>query len=160
DAAVQRKIADRLGWLQSPALMADSIERLRGFADRIRGDGFTDVVLLGMGGSSLAPQGMRAILGVAPRRPRCPMVDLTDPAPRVAAGTAPQTSLYLLASKSGSTIEPNSLAAHFRSRLESAGIRKWSDHFVAITDAGTELAERAKAEQFRDVFINPSDIGG
>src|SRR5438034_1347596 len=78
----------------------------------------------------------------------------------LAAATAPKQTLYVLASKSGTTIEPNSLAAHFRSRLESAGVMRWSDQFVAITDDGTELARRAKTEQFRDVFINPSDIGG
>ena len=160
DAAVQKKIGDRLGWLQSPALMADSIDRLRAFADRVQGDGFTDVVLLGMGGSSLAPEVLRAILGVAAGRPRFHMLDSTDPAAVLAAATPPEHTLYLLASKSGTTIEPNSLAAHFRSRLESAGVKRWSDHFVAITDEGTELARRAKAEQFRDAFINPSDIGG
>ncbi|HEV3140765.1 MAG TPA: hypothetical protein VGY57_09630, partial [Vicinamibacterales bacterium] len=144
----------------SPALMADSLDRLRTFADRIKRDGFTDVVLLGMGGSSLAPEVMRAILGVAFGRPRFHMLDSTDPAWVLATATPPEHTLYLLASKSGTTIEPNSLAAHFRSRLESAGVKRWSDHFVAITDEGTELARRAQAEQFRDVFINPSDIGG
>ncbi|MEQ1728203.1 MAG: hypothetical protein ABL982_07450, partial [Vicinamibacterales bacterium] len=55
---------------------------------------------------------------------------------------------------------PNSLAAHFRRVLEDAGIERWADHFVAITDPGTELAQRAEAEHFRDTFINPADIGG
>jgi len=160
DAAVQKKIADRLGWLTSPSLMADSIDRLKTFADGITSAGFTDVVLLGMGGSSLAPETLRAILGIAPRRPRFHMLDSTDPAAVLAAATPPEHTLYLLASKSGTTIEPNCLAAHFRSRLESAGVARWSQHFVAITDDGTELARRAKTEQFRDVFINPSDIGG
>ena len=160
DASVQKKIADRLGWLTSPSLMADSIDRLRTFADAIKSAGFTDVVLLGMGGSSLAPETMRAIVGVAPGRPRFHMLDSTDPAAVLAAATPPEHTLYLIASKSGTTIEPNSLAAHFRSRLESAGVKRWSDHFVAITDGGTELARRAKSEQFLDVFINPSDIGG
>jgi len=160
DAAVQKKIGDRLGWMQSPALMAESIDRLRTFADRVKADGFTDIVLLGMGGSSLAPEVLRAILGVAPGRPRLHMLDSTDPASVLAAATPPEHTLYLLASKSGTTIEPNVLAAHFRSRLESAGVTRWSDHFVAITDPGTELARRAKTEQFRDIFINPSDIGG
>src|SRR5207247_1168283 len=68
-------------------------------------------------------------------------------------------TLYLLASKSGTTIEPNVLAAHFREQLEGS-TGSWADHFVAITDEGTELARRARAEGFRDLFINPSDIGG
>jgi glucose-6-phosphate isomerase len=160
DPAVQAKIADRLGWMTSPMLMADQIDRLLSFASRVRADGFTDVVLLGMGGSSLAPEVLHAILGQGPDCPRFHMIDSTDPAAVLAAATPPERTLYLLASKSGTTIEPNSLAAHFRERLEHARGARWADHFVAITDEGTELAKRARTERFRDVFINPSDIGG
>jgi len=158
DPAVQQTIANRLGWLTSPALMADAIPRLETFASSIRRD-FTDVVLLGMGGSSLAPEVLRAVLGIAPDWPRFHMLDSTDPAAIRAVATTPARTLYILASKSGATIEPNSLAAHFRHELE-ASVAHWNDHFVAITDEGTELARRARTEQFRDVFINPSDIGG
>src|SRR3954469_18015656 len=157
---VQHTIANRLGWLTSPGLMADSLERLAAFADGTKRDGFTDVVLLGMGGSSLAPEVLRAIVGTAPGWPRFRMLDSTDPDAIRAAATTPRQTLYLLASKPGTTIEPNTLAAHFRRTLEDAGIARWSDHFVAITDEGTELARRARAESFRDTFINPSDIGG
>jgi len=146
--------------MSSPSLMAEAIGRLRGFADRVRQDGFTDVVLLGMGGSSLAPEVLRAVLGVAPGWPRFQILDSTDPAAVIAAATPPESTLYLLASKSGTTIEPNSMAAHFRRRLEESGVPRWADHFVAITDEGTELERRARGDGFRDVFINPSDIGG
>src|SRR5207253_6250182 len=88
------------------------------------------------------------------------MLDSTDPASVLAVSTDPERTLYILASKSGTTIEPNSLAAHFRRTLEEAHVSAWADHFVAITDEGTELARRARAERFRDVFINPADIGG
>ncbi len=159
-AEVQAIIANRLGWLDSPALMADSIDRLKTFANNARGDGFTDVVLLGMGGSSLAPEVLRSIVGTASGWPRLHMLDSTDPAAIRAAATTPRQTLYLLASKSGTTIEPNTLAAHFRQTLEQAGIARWSNHFVAITDEGTELARRARSESFRETFINPSDIGG
>jgi glucose-6-phosphate isomerase len=160
DAGVQQKIAQRLGWLSSPQVMADSIDRLLAFGARVVADGFTDIVLLGMGGSSLAPEVLHAILGSAPGRPRFQMLDSTDPAAVRAAETDPARTLYILASKSGSTIEPNSLAAHFRARLEDARVPRWADHFVAITDEGTSLAARARGEGFRDIFINPSDIGG
>ncbi len=139
--------------------MAESLDRLRTFAARVKDDGLTDVVLLGMGGSSLAPEVLRAVVGVAPGWPTLHMLDSTDPAAVGAAATPPDRTLYLLASKSGTTIEPNSLAAHFRARLE-ASVPRWADHFVAITDEGTELARRAKGEHFRELFINPSDIGG
>jgi glucose-6-phosphate isomerase len=160
DPAVQQKIANRLGWMDSPALMAGSIPRLLAFADRVKRDGFTDVVLLGMGGSSLAPEVLRAVLGVAPGWPRFQVLDSTDPAAVRASATRPERTLYVLASKSGTTIEPNSMAAHFRRGLEDARVPRWADHFTAITDEGTELDRRARAEGFRDVFINPSDIGG
>jgi glucose-6-phosphate isomerase len=160
DSDVQKTIASRLGWLGSPQSMSESLSRLREFAATIKRDRFTDVVLLGMGGSSLAPEVLRAIVGVAEGWPRFHMLDSTDPAAVQAAATPPETTLYILASKSGTTIEPNSLAAFFRQRLQDAGVADWARHFVAITDAGTELDRRAHAEHFRDVFINPSDIGG
>jgi len=80
DPATQKAIADRLGWMTSPMLMADSIDRLETFAAGVKRDGFTDVVLLGMGGSSLAPEVLRAVIGAAPGWPRLHMLDSTDPA--------------------------------------------------------------------------------
>jgi glucose-6-phosphate isomerase len=159
DESVQRLIANRLGWMTSPAKMADSIERLESFAQGVRRDGFTHVVLLGMGGSSLAPEVLRSVLGVNRGWPEFTMLDSTDPAAVLSVSTPPERTLYLLASKSGTTIEPNSLAAHFREQLKPRTPR-WQDHFVAITDEDTALARRAREERFRDLFINPSDIGG
>src|SRR4051794_34999876 len=159
-ADVQATISNRLGWLDSPALMADSLERITSFAGGVRRDGFTHIVLLGMGGSSLAPEVLRSIVGAAPGWPQLHMLDSTDPDAIRAAATPPEHTLYLLASKSGTTIEPNTLAAHFTSVLENAAIAHPATHFVAITDEGTELAQRARAESFRETFINPSDIGG
>ena len=160
DPSVQRIVANRLGWLASPGLMADSLDRLQQFAAGVRRDGITNVVLLGMGGSSLAPEVLQAVLGVAPGWPRFHMLDSTDPETVRAAATVPDRTLYVVSSKSGTTIEPNVLAAHFRRSLENAGVARWADHFVAITDADTELARRASSDRFRDVFINPGDIGG
>lgn len=160
DAAVQAKVAQRLGWLDSPALMADNLARLAAFADGVRSEGFTDAVLLGMGGSSLAPEVLRAVLGPTPDGLRLHMLDSTDPAAVLAIDSPLDRTLFLFASKSGTTIEPNSLAAHFQHALVTAGIDRWSRHFVAITDEGTELARRARADRFREVFINPTDIGG
>ena len=161
DAAdVQKKVANRLGWMGSPQLMLSDIPRLLAFAESVRQDGFSDVVLLGMGGSSLAPEVLRAILGVSPGCPRLHMLDSTDPASVRATATPPVTTLYVLASKSGTTIEPNSLAAHYKRTLHDAGVGAWARQFVAITDPGTALERRARAEGFRDLFLNPADIGG
>ena len=160
DADVQRTIANRLGWLASPAAMTRELPRLFTFADGVVRDGFTDVVLLGMGGSSLAPEVLRAVVGVRPGRPRFTTLDSVNPDHLRTITTDPHRSLYVLASKSGSTIEPNVLAAYFRQRLLDAGISRWGAHFVAITDPGTALDTRATAEGFREVFRNPPDIGG
>ncbi|MEQ1868863.1 MAG: glucose-6-phosphate isomerase [Vicinamibacterales bacterium] len=160
DPGVQARIANRLGWLASPALMKASASRIVAMADAVRRDGIEDVVLLGMGGSSLAPEVLRSVIGITPGFPRLHMLDSTDPAAIRAVTTTPKRTLYLLASKSGTTIEPNSLASHFRDGLERAGVPHWGAHFIAITDPGTALADRARVEQFRDVFINPADIGG
>ena len=157
---MQQKIANRLGWLASPQLMTASVQRLTACADDLRRDSFTDAVLLGMGGSSLAPEVLRAILGSGSGGLRLQVLDSTDPAAVRAVSSRPQTTLFILASKSGTTLEPNALAAHFRSVLERAGVANWAKHFLAITDEGTSLAAQARREGFRDVFINPADIGG
>jgi glucose-6-phosphate isomerase len=160
DHAVQQKIANRLGWLNVLDFVKPNIDRLRGFAEGVRSGGFTDVVLLGMGGSSLAPEVMRQVLGVAAGYPRFRMLDSVDPDAVRDAMSHAATSLFVLASKSGSTIEPNVMAAEARRRIEAAGVGPWGSRFVAITDENTALHQRALAEKFRDIFVNPADIGG
>jgi glucose-6-phosphate isomerase len=162
DAAVQAKIANRLGWLKAPEWVVPSLPRIARVADGIRRDGFTHVVLLGMGGSSLAPEVIRAVMGVRDGWPTFHMLDSTDPASVAAIDAAvdlPKT-LFILASKSGGTIEPNSMAAHFRARLQGVSDGPWAKQFVAITDEGTSLHRRAVADGFREIFVNPGDIGG
>jgi glucose-6-phosphate isomerase len=140
--------------------MADALDRLATFADSARADGFTHAVLLGMGGSSLAPEVLRSVLGTRPGWLHLHVLDSTDPAAIAAVDTPARHTLVIVASKSGTTIEPVSLAAAFRKRLLDAGVEHWANQFVAITDAGTQLAGRAHAEGFRELFVNPSDIGG
>ena len=160
DPAVQRVIANRLGWLDAPHRMKEHLGHVEAFARSIREDGFTEVVLLGMGGSSLAPEVLRAVIGVQPGWPRFTMVDSVNADHVHGLAADPRTTLFVLASKSGTTIEPNVLAAYFRQRLLDANVLDWSRHFIAVTDPGTELDERARRESFREVFRNPPDIGG
>ena len=160
DAGTHAAIAHRLGWLDAAAFIRPELDRLDRFAASIRGSGFTDVVLLGMGGSSLAPEVLRRSLGTAPGAPRFRMLDSTDPTEVSDALAAADTTLFIVASKSGTTIEPMAMAAEARRRLEASGIEPWGSRFVAITDAGTPLDARARADGFRDVFLNPADIGG
>ena len=160
DPSVQAKVGNRLGWLQAIESVTPGLDRVRGFAEGVRAGGFTDVVLLGMGGSSLAPEVMRHILGVTTGYPRFRMLDSVDPAAVRDAMSRADTSLFIFASKSGGTIEPNVMAVEARRRVEAAGHQPWASRFVAITDENTALHQRARAEQFRDIFVNPADIGG
>jgi transaldolase / glucose-6-phosphate isomerase len=160
DPAVREKIANRLGWLDAIEFVRPQIPRLRAFAEAIRQESFTDIVLMGMGGSSLAPEVLRQVVGVAPGRPRFRVLDSVDPDAVRAAFVNPATTLFLLASKSGSTIEPNVMAAEAQRRVREAGVSNWGSRFVAITDEGTPAHRRTQAEGFREVFVNPSDIGG
>jgi glucose-6-phosphate isomerase len=160
DPAIQEKIAHRLGWVEALAFVTPHVPRLKAFAASIRDAGFTDVVLLGMGGSSLAPEVIRRVLGVADGFPRFRMLDSVDPEAVRDAMSAAATSLFVLASKSGSTIEPNVMAAEAIRQVLASGHPHHGPRFVAITDDATALHRRAVEERFREVFVNPADIGG
>jgi glucose-6-phosphate isomerase len=160
DEATQRLIGNRLGWLQAMAFATSQVPRLRSFADSVKRDGFTDVVLLGMGGSSLAPAVLRDVFGTSPGSPRFHVLDSVDPDAVCPAMDRAATTLFVLASKSGSTIEPNAMAEEARRRVISHGHASWGARFIAITDEDTALHRRAATERFRDVFVNPTDIGG
>ena len=160
DRAVQQTIANRLGWLDVLATVSPRLPRLCAFAESIRDSGVSDIILLGMGGSSLAPEVLRGVIGVAPGFPRFQVLDSVDPDAVRAAMARPATSMFLLASKSGSTIEPNALAAEAERRVREAGVADPRSRFVAITDEGTPLHRCALDQRFREVFLNPVDIGG
>ena len=160
DAAAQRTIAARLGWLQAIDTMRPHAGRLRAFADTVRRAGTSDVVLLGMGGSSLAAEVLRTVAGAAAGFPRFHVLDSVDPDAVRAAMARPSASLFLVASKSGSTIEVAALAAEAARRVRAAGASDPGSHFVAITDEHTPLHRRAIDEGFRDVFVNAADVGG
>jgi glucose-6-phosphate isomerase len=159
DQVTQASVTTRLGWLSALDFIEPQLPRLHAFAAAVRADGFTDVVLLGMGGSSLAPEVLRQVGGVAAGFPRFRMLDSVDPQAVRDALAQAATSLFIFASKSGSTIEPHAMAAEARRRVTAAGL-EWGSRVVAITDDGSALHARAIAERYRDLFINPSDIGG
>lgn len=159
DPDTQAAIAHRLGWVRALEVVEPQLPRVTAFAEDVRARGFTDVVLLGMGGSSLAPEVFRQVVGVAPGYPRFRILDSVDPDEVRSAFERAPTTLFVLASKSGSTIEPNAMAAEARRRVEAAGLT-WGTRVVAITDQDTALHARSAQEAFGDVFVNPSDIGG
>ena len=158
-----REIADRLGWLNITDLMSEQVSSLEIFAAEVRSSGYNHVVLLGMGGSSLGPEVLWQIFGNADGYPSLTVLDSTVP-PRVQEVTDsidPSRTLFLVSSKSGGTIEPLSLYKHFRALTNKAiGKNKAGQNFVAITDPGTSLEKLAREQGFRQVFTNPTDVGG
>ena len=162
DGVAQQKIANRLGWLELPTTMAAHTAELGAFGRAVRGAGFTDVVLLGMGGSSLCSEVLHTVLGEAPGYPHFHMLDSIDPGQVRAIEQSVDLAhtLFLVASKSGATLEPLSMYRYFRQRLETAGVAQPGGQFVAITDPGTPLVRLAESEGFRQTFVNPPDVGG
>jgi transaldolase/glucose-6-phosphate isomerase len=152
------EIENRLGWLRLPTSMAERVDDWVGFADTI--DDVDDVVLCGMGGSSLAPEVFDATLR-AEGRPRLAIADSTHP-DAVAALTDrldPGRTLFIVSSKSGGTLETLSLFRHFWAWRSAAGGRA-GDAFVAVTDPGSTLAALADERGFRRTFLAPPDVGG
>lgn len=155
-------IANRLGWLTIIEYMTDRTEELRAFAASAKKRGIRDVVLLGMGGSSLGPEVLRTTFGSSRGYPRLWVLDSTVPGwvQQVTREIDPARSLFILASKSGGTIEVMSLFAHFWELVHQTRGHQGGAQFVAITDPGTGLEKLAAEHQFWRIFTNPPDIGG
>ena len=167
DPDVQAGMADRLGWLDSPAHFTDQVGALEGFGDGIRVAGFTTAVVMGMGGSSLAPDVLRRTFGTAEGYLDLRILDSTDPAAVAATvdDLDPLATLWIVASKSGTTTEPLAFLADAWSRVSAALRAAGSDQapgdfFVAITDPGHSVTSIPHHDKLREVFLNPPDIGG
>ena len=156
------EISDRLGWLTVAAAMQGDSAEVAAFAEDVRRAGYKDVVLLGMGGSSLAPEVLRASFGKQVGYPRLHVLDSTVPAwvRRVTAAIDPASTLFIVSSKSGGTIEVMSFFKHFYALVARVLGATAGDNFIAITDPNTGLQRLAEDMHFRRIFRNPPDIGG
>ena len=151
------------GWLSVVERELADIGRLQGFASEIRQRGFTDVVLLGMGGSSLGPEVLGETFGNQPGWPRFHMLDSTDPAQikTIEQAVDLAKTLFIVSSKSGSTLEPNIFMAYFLDRAGAVrGQDKAAEHFVAVTDPGSPLEDQAGKLGFAHIFYGLPAIGG
>jgi transaldolase/glucose-6-phosphate isomerase len=158
-----REITNRLGWLHAPFSMMPELDRLDAFAKGVRANGFEHVLLLGMGGSSLAPETFARTFGATPNSPDVTVLDSTHPAAIAAVESRLDLSrtLFLVATKSGTTTETLSLFRYFFNRaLEEEEAAKVGARFVAITDPGSPLGALAVRHGFREVFLNDPNIGG
>ncbi len=156
------QIESRLGWLELPREMPIEVSRISALSLELRASGIEQIVLLGMGGSSLAAEVMRHIFGMAAGHPDLTVLDSTDPAQvrRVAHGLSLSRALFLVASKSGTTAETMALYNYFRAAVRDQVGQSWPEHFIAITDPGTDLEALARESGFRNAYLNPPDVGG
>ncbi|MEO8288584.1 MAG: bifunctional transaldolase/phosoglucose isomerase [Chloroflexota bacterium] len=162
DPAVQNEITSWLGWLDVVSTLQAHASEVKAFAQEVKDAGFKSVVLLGMGGSSLAPEVIHRVLGAAEGYPRFYMLDSTDPGTVEAIDRRidPTSTLFIVSSKSGGTTEVMSFYHHYRALVDAEKREKAGENFVAITDPGTSLEKLATDNGFRHTFLNMPDIGG
>jgi glucose-6-phosphate isomerase len=152
-----------LGWLDiTEDQIAHPVE-LRNLAKEVWSAGFKDILLLGMGGSSLCPEVLRMTFGKIAGYPDLHVLDSTDPAQVKAFADKIDIprALFIVSSKSGSTLEPNIFKQYFFERTkEAVGADKAGSHFIAITDPGSKMQQVAEADRFRHIFFGRPSIGG
>lgn len=156
------EIQNRLGWLHSPELMLEQPPQINQMVAAVRAAGYTHALLLGMGGSSLAPEVFRKTFEVKQGYLNLAVLDSTDPAAVAAhAQLDLACTLFIVATKSGGTVETFSFFKHFYNRVTDAvGAEQAGEHFIAITDPGSALVDLAKRYHFRNTFLNDPNIGG
>jgi len=157
NGSAESEIRERLGWLQVADRMEERVPELEALRKELVGEGFTDVLLMGMGGSSLAPEVFRQTFGAPKGALDVHVLDTTDPAAIITLEKAidVRKTVFIVASKSGTTLETLSHYRHFWQQTGQKG-----KQFIAITDPGTSLADEASRRGFRRTFLNPPDIGG
>ncbi|MBI5265876.1 MAG: transaldolase, partial [candidate division Zixibacteria bacterium] len=162
DDALRTLIANRLGWVDVAGQMVGRIGEIEAFGTDALKDGLNQIVLCGMGGSSLCPEVFNVMFGRRAGVKSIDILDSTDPAAikAVAGKLSLPNTLIIVASKSGGTIETRSHEAFFAAALKGAGIADIGRHFAVITDPGSELESSARAAGYRQIFLNPADIGG
>lgn len=167
DPETAKLVGNRLGWLNSIAFMRENLASVKKLHDDLIVAGYTDVVVLGMGGSALAAEAFRLIFANQPPSDkgalRLHVLDTTDPTTvrRLTESLYDICkTLFVVASKSGNTVEVLSFYNYFRSKMDACAGEAAGMRFIAITDENTPLQKMAADEQFRHVFINPADIGG
>ncbi|MDE3130977.1 MAG: bifunctional transaldolase/phosoglucose isomerase, partial [Acidobacteriota bacterium] len=149
------EIEDRLGWLNVTETMLEHLPELTALRDELIAEGYTDAVLLGMGGSSLGPEVIHRSFGEIEGGLRLQVLDSTHPdaIAAVEASIELASTVFIVSSKSGGTIETLSHYAYFKAKAKP-------EQFIVVTDPGSPLAARAARDGLRKTFLNPSDIGG
>ena len=155
------EIDNRLGWLDLPETSQAIVDQVSALAAESRAEGITDLVLCGMGGSSLAPEVFADTLPASEGAPKLTVIDSTHPAAvlAVSRATNPATTWYLVSSKSGGTLETMSLFRHFWNEASTV-VDDPGSHFIAVTDPGSSLEQLASDRSFRATVLADPDVGG
>jgi len=155
-------INNRLGWMSLPVSMSGNCDEINTFAEDLRDNGFTDAVVMGMGGSSMCPEVCRNTFGIKKGFLNLHILDTTDPLTilKIEESIDIDKTIFIVSSKSGTTIEVDSFFRYFFDKVKKTKGDEAGNHFAAVTDPGTYLETLAKENKFRKVFINPADIGG
>ena len=157
------EISNRLGWLDCPSKYQDSVDDINSFVNEIKREGYTNALLLGMGGSSLAPGVFRFTFGVRDGYPDLNVLDSTHPdaIKEISKNLNVEKTLFIVSTKSGGTIETISFMKYFYTLTsKKLGLEKAGRHFAAITDHGSGLEKMAIELKFRKIFLNDPNIGG
>jgi transaldolase / glucose-6-phosphate isomerase len=151
-----------LGWLSIVGEQLRTVDRFEKFAEEIVAGGFSHMLLLGMGGSSLCPEVIRKSFGKVAGYPELHVLDSTDPAQikSIENKIDLASTLFFVSSKSGTTLEPNIFKQYFFERVKQVVGNGTGDRFIAITDPGSKLREAAERDQFRKIFLGVPSIGG
>lgn len=162
DAEVQETIRNRLGWPGVANLMQGQRDKITDFVDEVRQQGYTSAVLLGMGGSSLCPEVLRSTFGTARGYLNLFVLDTTDADTihTLEQQIDPNKTIFIVASKSGGTLETWSHYKYFFNQVSRLKGENAGENFIVITDPGTPLEHLARKQNFRRTFANPADIGG
>jgi transaldolase/glucose-6-phosphate isomerase len=162
DAENQKRIRQGLGWLHVADKMEEQLDTLSDFISEVRTAGFRKVVHMGMGGSSLAPLAFQRTFALGGNGIPLVVLDTTDPQTilKIERESSLTETLFIVASKSGTTAEPLAFGEYFYSKAKALKGKQAGKNFVAITDPGTPLVQMAKDRSFRQVFLNFVDIGG
>ena len=157
------EITNRLGWLHLPQNMVEELDRIQTLVQSVKAEGYTNVLLLGMGGSSLAPEVFSKTFGPDAKGLHLEVCDSTHPDTILAYANQLDyaRTLFIVSTKSGGTVETLSFFKYFYNQVaHSLGEAKAGKHFVAITDPGSKLEKLAATYKFRETFLNDPNIGG
>ncbi|UYZ57899.1 hypothetical protein [Hymenobacter latericus] len=162
DAQAQQNLRSFMGWLRVAETMLEAVPEIEQFVQQAKQAGFKHVVVMGMGGSTMAPIVFKSSFGQSPEGLPMSVLDTTDPGTvrQIEESVPLADTLFIVASKSGTTAEPLAFGDYFYDRLKQLKGDKAGENFVAITDPGSKFVEQATREGYRRIFLNFAEVGG